>query len=160
MLRNFTRNFWAFILWFRKIPWERVGPLQDRKTQQPSKIGQKHIKNTQKIGFRVFLVYFCPILLVGAFSYSLGGQLFPKKSRKIPAKFPSQKSKKSPRSFCRSAGRRLWRLHPRSVFLHRRSVFCSLVPVFGTIVENDSQISFAFHSRISRLRRRRILFWN
>ena len=30
------------------LTWERVGPLQDRKTQQPSKIGQKDIKNTQK----------------------------------------------------------------------------------------------------------------
>ena len=55
--------------------WERLGPLQDRKTQQPlnsPKIHQKY----QKIRFSVFWGYFCPILLVGAFSYSVGSQVF------------------------------------------------------------------------------------
>ena len=42
------------------------------------KIAQKDIKNTRKIQFSVFLVYFCAIFLVGAFSYSVGGQVFRK----------------------------------------------------------------------------------
>ena len=54
-----------------------LGPLQDRKHSNPQ-IGQTQIKNTQKIGFSLFSVYFCPILLVRPFSCSVGGQAFPK----------------------------------------------------------------------------------
>ena len=50
-------------------------------------IAQKYIKNT------IFgiLGYFCPIFLVGVFSYSAGGQVF----RKIPH-LPSPKSRRHP----------------------------------------------------------------
>ena len=55
----------------RKMAWERLGPLQDRKTQQPSEITQKYIKNTKKntIFFGIFLgVFFLPRFACGEFS--------------------------------------------------------------------------------------------
>ena len=54
--------------------WERLGPLQERITQQPSnrgKICQNFSKNTI---FGIAGVFYCPLSLVGAFSYSVRGQ--------------------------------------------------------------------------------------
>ena len=67
-------------VFFQNWGWERVGPYRIGNAAA-LKTGPKYTKNTKKKkkkDFRAFSVYFCPILLVGPFSYSLGGQPFPK----------------------------------------------------------------------------------
>ena len=94
------RNSWTFRfgpffgLVCRGDFWYRGG-----KHSNPQNRAQKYFKNTQKhththTRFSVFLVYFCPILPVGAFSYSVWGPSFSRESirRKASIFITSRKS--------------------------------------------------------------------
>ena len=50
----------------------KTGPPTGEENTATLKIGQKYAKNTKKIGFSVFLVYFCPILLGAVFLFCRG----------------------------------------------------------------------------------------
>ena len=55
---------------------ETLGPHKIGKQSNPPKRSNIYIITNPKIGFSVFSVQFCPIVLVGPFSYSLGGPKF------------------------------------------------------------------------------------
>ena len=58
-----------------------LAPYRIGKHSNPQNSPTIHQKYSKKYDFRYFWGYFFPILLVGAFSYSVGGQVFRNTSR-------------------------------------------------------------------------------
>ena len=79
----FSCESWLAFLILEPRIGKELAPYRIGKHSNPQNRAKIHQKYTKNRGFRVFLVYFCPILLVGTFSYSLGGQLFPE-PRSLP----------------------------------------------------------------------------
>ena len=54
---------------------KKLAPIQNSKTAPQAKQGKAENAENPPVG--LFLIYICPILKVAAFSYPVGGQLFP-----------------------------------------------------------------------------------
>ena len=71
---------------WKTYPGKDLAPYRIGKHSNPQSSPKIHQKYFKKYDFRYFFGVFCPILLVGAFSYSVRGQVFRKTYRKFGVK--------------------------------------------------------------------------